>query len=91
MIRILILLGIGYFGYKILKSWIAGSATKTLSKPPTGRIDDVMVKDPYCHVYFPKREGIRLRVDGEDVYFCSKECRDKFLASRSEKSEKDES
>jgi YHS domain-containing protein len=52
-------------------------------KKPPGQIDDIMVKDPFCDVYFPKREGIHLNINGEDLYFCSTECRDKFIASRS--------
>ncbi|RLC13066.1 MAG: hypothetical protein DRI57_16995 [Deltaproteobacteria bacterium] len=41
-----------------------------------------MIKDPVCEVYFPKRDGVHLSVDGQDVYFCSEECRDKFMESR---------
>jgi YHS domain-containing protein len=87
MIRFLILLGIGYFGYKLIKSWILQhtSLNKTVAGKSVGQIDDIMVKDPYCEVYFPKREGVHLKVDGEDLYFCSKACRDKFVAARSEK------
>ena len=86
MIRFLILLGIGYFGYKLVRNWIAGNVSRTVTSRSAGQIDDIMVKDPYCEVYFPKREAIHLQVDGEDFYFCSQECRDNFLASREEKS-----
>ncbi|MDD2389971.1 MAG: YHS domain-containing protein [Desulfobacterales bacterium] len=44
------------------------------------QLDDVMVKDPYCNVYFPKRTGIHLEFEGKNLYFCSKACRDKFIA-----------
>ncbi len=89
MIRFLILLGIGYFGYKIIRFWILQhtSLNRPISSKSAGQIDDIMVKDPYCEVYFPKREGVHLNIDGEDLYFCSKECRDKFIAARSEKNE----
>jgi len=85
MIRLLILLGIGYFAYKIFKSWMLEnvSENKTVEKRSAGSIDDVMVKDPVCEVYFPKRTGIHMRVDGEDIYFCSTKCRDKFIESHS--------
>ena len=46
-----------------------------------GQIDDDMVKDPYCGVYFAKRDGVLLRHQGKDIYFCSEECRDNFLSS----------
>jgi YHS domain-containing protein len=42
-------------------------------------IDDIMVKDPFCKVYFPQRQGIRATIHGVEYYFCSKECRDKFI------------
>jgi YHS domain-containing protein len=43
-----------------------------------GHIEDVMVKDPVCQVYFPKREGIRWRHGAKTIYFCSLECLEKF-------------
>jgi uncharacterized protein len=89
--RLLILLAVIYFGYRVLKSWMLPG--QPLQRPvsgkaanePANKIDDEMVKDPYCNVYFPKRNGIHLKVDGNDLFFCSTECRDKFIASRSEK------
>jgi len=47
------------------------------------KADDIMVKDPVCEIYFPKRNGFRAKLGGKDLYFCSKECRDKFLAAQS--------
>lgn len=47
-------------------------------------LDDIMVQDPYCQVYFPKRSGCHIRTEGEDLYFCSEECRDNFMADRLE-------
>ena len=84
--RLLILLGIVYLCYRFLKSWILKepSSHQTVSGKKAGEIDNVMVKDPYCEVYFPKRKGIHLKVKGEDLHFCSPECRDKFIESRSD-------
>ncbi|MBW2569562.1 MAG: hypothetical protein JRD93_10195 [Deltaproteobacteria bacterium] len=85
--RLLILLAVIYFGYRALKSWVLPG--QPLQRPVSGKaankIDDEMIKDPYCNVYFPKRNGVHLKVDGKDLYFCSTECRDKFIASHSEK------
>jgi YHS domain-containing protein len=41
---------------------------------------DHMVQDPVCGVYLSEREAVTLRRDGVTHYFCSHECRDKFLA-----------
>ena len=39
-----------------------------------------MIKDPYCEAYFPKRNAVHLNLNANDLYFCSKECRDKYIA-----------
>ncbi len=79
--RLLIIIGIAYLAYRALKSWMLKnvSAKPTVAGQTTGEIDDVMIKDPFCHAYFPQRNGVHLRADDEDLYFCSKECRDRFI------------
>ena len=84
--KLLILLLVAYLGYRGLKSWMAKNmpTDNTVSGGASGEIDDVMVKDPFCEVYFPKRNGVRLRHHKEELFFCSVECRDKFLAEQSQ-------
>ncbi|MFC1886053.1 hypothetical protein ACFLZM_03235 [Thermodesulfobacteriota bacterium] len=50
---------------------------------PEREIDDLMVQDPHCKIYFPKRNGYYIDADGKDLYFCSSECRDQYKASHS--------
>ena len=38
-------------------------------------------KDPACGTYIAAATSIHEKVGGETVYFCSKECRDKYVAS----------
>ena len=85
--RLLIFIGLIYLVYRFLKSWIASSAsvTQTISTKSVDSVDDVMIKDPYCNTYFPKRNGVPFTIDGEELFFCSKECRDKYIASQSGK------
>ncbi len=85
--RLLIIIGVAYLAYRALKSWMLQnvSTEKTVTGETTGEIDDVMIKDPFCQVYFPKRNGVHLKADGENLYFCSKECRDRFIEVRNEK------
>ncbi len=82
--KLLILLGIIYVGYRASKSWITKNLASgtPLSGQKTGAIDDVMVKDPFCNVYFPKRDGVHLKSRGEDLFFCSTDCRDKYVVSQ---------
>jgi uncharacterized protein len=42
-----------------------------------------MVRDPVCQLYLPRAEAIRRRVHGQEYFFCSPGCLDKFLAIHS--------
>ncbi len=46
-------------------------------------IQDELVRDPVCGVYCPKRDALMLRTGGETHYFCSEECRRRFLQENS--------
>lgn len=84
--RLLIFLGLVYLGYRVLKSLIVQDVKPESTFDRSGRdAADLMTKDPFCDVYFPKKDGIHLKTNGEDLYFCSEECRDGFIASRSDK------
>jgi len=37
-----------------------------------------MVRDPRCGVYIPRSNALKRRVRGETVYFCSRECEEKY-------------
>ncbi|HBN26760.1 MAG TPA: hypothetical protein DD405_04750 [Desulfobacteraceae bacterium] len=84
--RLLFLIAFIYFGFKVLKFFFKAldifktiSTNKTFSSSPPTKIDDVMIQDPYCKVYFPKKDGIHLKDKGKNLYFCSSKCRDKYL------------
>ncbi|RLB06862.1 MAG: hypothetical protein DRG59_07240 [Deltaproteobacteria bacterium] len=38
-----------------------------------------MVEDPYCKVFIQKGRAIKERIGTRTYYFCSKECRDRYL------------
>ncbi len=82
MFRLILIIAIIYLALKVIKAWklfqMSASARRPVGDQETGRIDDVMVKDPYCQVYFPKRKGIRIIENGEELFFCSHECRNKY-------------
>jgi uncharacterized protein len=46
------------------------------------QLSGTMVKDETCNTYLPREEAILERADGKDHYFCSQECRQKFLEQR---------
>ncbi|MCK5513179.1 MAG: hypothetical protein KAJ00_01665 [Deltaproteobacteria bacterium] len=81
MIRFIIFAILCYVLYRVVKSLVLPSPAKP-RKPFTqayGTITDEMVMDPHCHVYIPKREAITVKTAGETLYFCSKECKKKYL------------
>jgi uncharacterized protein len=46
------------------------------------RPSGLMVKDETCDTYLPKEEAIVEKADGREYYFCSQECRQKFLEGK---------
>jgi len=86
MIKLLIYILLIYVAYKVIKAWATPSvSTERREERDAGLVDDIMIKDPVCGVYFPKKDGIYLNADGRDMYFCSSECRDRFVDSGSKK------
>lgn len=83
MLKIIILLLIAYFIYRSIKPRRVRQAPwdPAVDDTSAGQINDVMIQDPLCEAYFPRASGVHLKYGGEDLYFCSEECRDKFVAS----------
>lgn len=83
MIRLLVIAGLVYFGYRKLKALAgpSGPAARRSSEP----VEDIMVKDPECGTYIPKREAVRLRSGEEEFFFCGSACRDRFVERKEAK------
>jgi uncharacterized protein len=82
-VKLLLLIIIAYLAYRAGKSWVMRNLQapgQNDSRNPS--IEDVMVKDPVCGIYFPQREGVELRHGGQTFVFCSKACRDRFLKNQ---------
>ena len=83
--KLLLLIIIVYLAYRAGKSWfmrnLQGPAQNGSRNPS---IDDVMVKDPVCGIYFPRREGVEWQHGGQTIVFCSSACRDRFVAEQKE-------
>lgn len=54
------------------------SRTLRTPKSPSG----IMVKDVTCDTYLPKEDTIKEVYEGKEYYFCSNECRQKFLEQK---------
>lgn len=76
MIRILILIFVGYIAYRLIRRYL-GPGQKVEPRPEVGSIDE-MVQDPFCKTYIPKRTALRRVVAGREYFFCSESCADRF-------------
>ncbi len=57
------------------------------SHPNVGEgTDNELVKDPYCLVYVPVNTAFHTKREGKDLFFCSKECMNRYLQERKDNS-----
>ena len=52
---------------------------RATGRAKAGEVMDEMVQDPACGTYLPKHQALRVWVKGQERYFCSEACRDRFL------------
>lgn len=83
MIRFLVILFLIFIGLRALKTLTGqGGGGPRHGRPPAADnnlpVTDEMLKDPHCGVYFPRKEGVPLKLKGETLYFCSTDCRDAY-------------
>lgn len=67
-----------------LVGWMVGKAAEQnqnagYEAPGREAIARRLVKDPVCGMHIPEARGIPLREGEETVYFCSMECRERYL------------
>jgi len=73
---------------RLASSFFHASAQQEPSpEPAASRRDDLLAsagelhKDPVCGTFVPGSSKWTRSVDGQTVYFCSADCRDRFLVS----------
>jgi len=72
-----------YLVRAILRSIIEGFRSATVpqsraKQPPAVRAGGELRKDPVCGTYVSTAASITRTVNGQVLYFCSKECSDKY-------------
>lgn len=84
--RLIIIAALIYLLYRTVKSWLGVRMRPPaeMSSRSNSAIDDVMVQDPFCGVYFPRRDAVPLKHEGNELLFCSNACRDSFLDQQRE-------
>ena len=83
MPRLLLVLGLGYLGYVIIKQVARslGLWPQTPRPLEKNQEPDVLVQDPVCKTFIPRREALRAEKGGTTYFFCSEGCLKRFLSS----------
>ena len=87
LIRFAVLCFFIYLLYRLAKWIILSAGIKGPEKQhqvPAAKGED-LVEDPYCHIYVPLSQAYKASIDGHDIYFCSKECFEKYISEKSTK------
>ncbi|HSW38240.1 MAG TPA: transcriptional regulator [Acidobacteriota bacterium] len=77
LLKLLLILGIIWLIRRLLATFL--SPKKQGQCGGTATAGTHMVKDPVCGMYMDSRLAIRHAGKGKEIYFCSEECRKKFL------------
>ena len=83
MLRLLFTVIWIYVVYRVLR-WAFVAIGAGLNKDSLGEAHEPvnvnqMVKDPVCGTYVLARDATHLRIHGKTYYFCSDECRKRFV------------
>lgn len=70
---------VGILLWRLFRTWARSPRTtvRRTTQPP-----DVLVQDPVCGMYVPMSQAVRVVGPGEKVYFCSRECADRYVRRR---------
>ena len=73
-----------YILFRLIKALFPGSGKGEMDVMPFDKRpdEDEMVKDPYCKLYIPKKDAYQAKINGESLYFCSRECIEKYKEGR---------
>lgn len=75
MIKILMLILLGFVGYSMIQGMIRPKQNRE-NKTPKNRSRDgeTMVEDPQCGTFLPVSDAVSTSINGQEQHFCSKKC-----------------
>jgi YHS domain-containing protein len=81
MWRLLLGLALGYLGYQVVKkvAQSLGLGGRPPARPREVGEPDVLVQDPVCQTFIPRKEALKAHKGGKDYFFCSEGCLKRFL------------
>jgi uncharacterized protein len=83
LMRIIFYVFVGYLVLQIIRFF--QTVNRRVKSPPpqsTKSLSGLMVQDNVCKTYLPKDEAIKQIHEGQEYFFCSKECQRKFLETK---------
>jgi YHS domain-containing protein len=83
MFRFLLYLGLGYMAYLIIKPVARSLGLWPQAPRPVEKNQepDLLVQDPVCKTFIPRREALRAEKGGTTYFFCSEGCLKRFQSS----------
>jgi YHS domain-containing protein len=81
LMRIILYALLAYIVYTFIRAF-QKLGQKSHSPRQSKRNTGLMVKDEVCNTYLPQEDAIKEIKEGKKYFFCSKECRQKFLESK---------
>jgi uncharacterized protein len=80
LLRVILYALLAYIVYTFIRA-IQKLGQKSHSPRQPKRKTGLMVKDDVCSTYLPQEDAIKEIREGKEYFFCSQECRQKFLES----------
>jgi len=78
MIRLLLLVIVGFLVYSVLVALLRGLGPRPKTPPREKSAQgEPRVKGPVCGTYLPRSDALIGNVAGETRYYCSRECRER--------------
>ena len=77
LLRILAFFGVFWVLQRLLMLFSGSRPKRARPQPPDGAASNT-VKDPVCGMYMDPRLALRLQIKGEDLFFCSEDCRNRY-------------
>lgn len=81
IIKPLIFLFIIWLGFRLVKGLLNTGANLPQKDRAAGLINE-MVQDPLCGTYIPRNEAYREVIDGNELFFCSRECAGEYKQNK---------
>lgn len=82
MMRLITYIILFFLLYKIIKHYLSPKKRiKNISQNDAQIGGEEMILDTICQTYFPKGSALMVRNRGSVHYFCSEDCREKYLTS----------